>query len=93
MLPAFLLNRLALLFLTFILYTGCSEPLYWAKPNASPDEFERDVTDCQEEQQRVAESTGLMGVPRVSASFGTGSLALERCLAANGWFLVRKPVE
>ena len=77
-------------FLVFI-QGGCAQPLYWAKPNAQPGEFEREVRECQEHLSMEEGSTGAFNFHSFSASIGTDSVALEQCLAEKGWFLARKP--
>ena len=74
-----------------VLCVGCSEPLYWAKPNAQEGEFEQDSTDCRRVVESQQNEANPLGLPTISASVGTDSVPLERCLADKGWFLTRKP--
>ena len=74
-----------------LLFSGCNEPLYWAKPNAQPGEFERDRVACQEALGLSTGGTEGKGFAILDPKVGTASEAIEQCLSDKGWFLARKP--
>ncbi|MDA0737956.1 MAG: hypothetical protein O2999_01000 [Nitrospirae bacterium] len=73
-----------------LLFSGCTEPLYWAKSNAQPGEFERDTVACQEALGLPSGGKGGKGVLGFDPTLAGASVAIEQCLADKGWILARK---
>lgn len=73
-----------------LLFSGCTEPLYWAKPNAPTGEFEQDTVACQEALGLPIGGKGGKGVFSLDPTLGAASIAIEQCLADKGWVLARK---
>ena len=70
---------------------GCAEPLYWAKPGAQAEDFDRDVQECRANLGLPANPKAGTGFSVLNPTVGSASVAIEQCLADKGWFLAKKP--
>lgn len=72
-----------------LLTIGCTPQLYWAKSDARPDEFEKDVTQCGQSLRSNPEEEGISET--LSRVFKLSEDEVGQCLMAKGWFLAEKP--
>jgi hypothetical protein len=80
-----------LLSLLVLMALGCAEPLYWAKPGAEAEDFERDVRECHADLGLPVNPKAGTGFSVLNPTMGSASVAVEQCLADKGWYLARKP--
>lgn len=90
--PRMLKNLGPLILCSFALclsLSGCSSPMYWAKPGAQPGDFDRDVVDCR--RILAGQQSGGFSASSLNPAIGIPQSAVDQCLGQKGWYLAEKP--